>query len=179
MAPSSAPGRRDVWVLAADSGCGACMQSFQALQSPRYANLLREHGVRFAGNRRQADVILLTGALPVRTRAPLGRLLAEVPRPRALVAVGDCAIAGCVFRGSAALVMNPADALDVNAEIAGCPPAPTAILDAIVAASHLLALPPKRLMDRDRTAMSEPDTKEFATERPVAPALQTARDAER
>jgi Ni,Fe-hydrogenase III small subunit len=54
------------------------------------------------------------------------------------VAVGDCAINGGVFAGSPDLVPNLAEALDVHVEIAGCPPAPEAILAALVEAAALL-----------------------------------------
>jgi NADH:ubiquinone oxidoreductase subunit B-like Fe-S oxidoreductase len=54
------------------------------------------------------------------------------------VAVGDCAIDGGVFAGAAHLVQSPAEALDVNVEIAGCPPSPESILAAISEAAQLL-----------------------------------------
>jgi NADH:ubiquinone oxidoreductase subunit B-like Fe-S oxidoreductase len=69
----------------------------------------------------------------------LRRYLDAVPQPRALIAVGDCAIDGGVFAGALGLVDSPAEALDVNVEIAGCPPSPTAILTAIGEAVQLLA----------------------------------------
>lgn len=162
MTPSKTRARRGVWVLAAGSGCGACVQSIQALLAPRYHALLRTHGVRFAHNPRLAEVVLLTGPLSQATYAPLCRLLAAVPAPRALVATGDCAIDGCVFSGSAALVADPATVLDVNIEVAGCPPAPTAILDAIVAASHLLVQRSPR-----NTVAGQPATPESAISPPT------------
>lgn len=155
MTPSNATASRGMWVLAADTGCGACAQSIWALRAPRYGALLRGQGVRFARSPRHADIVLVTGPLSQQASAPLRQLLADVPHPWALVAVGDCAIDGCVFRGSAALVAAPATALDVNVEIAGCPPAPTAILDAIVAAKELLAPPPARPARVDQAAAPE------------------------
>lgn len=157
MTTSRPTRRRNVWVLAADSGCGACAQTIQALQAPRYAALLHAHGIRFARSPRHADVVLLTGGLSERARGPLGRMLAAVPEPRALVAVGDCAISGCVFRGSPTLTANPAEALDVNVEIAGCPPAPAAILEAIVAASDLLTHAPAQQSEESDSSAGHDD----------------------
>jgi Ni,Fe-hydrogenase III small subunit len=127
-------------VLPLDSGgCGACAQQIYGLLAERYAADLRAHGVSFARSPRHADIVLVTGALSAAAREPVRQLLAGVPQPRALIAVGNCAIGGCVFRGSPHLVPDGAETLDVNVEIGGCPPAPHAILEAILEASQLLA----------------------------------------
>lgn len=127
-------------MLPLDSGgCGACVQQIYGLLADRYTPDLREHGVSFARSPRHADIVLVTGALSTAAREPVRQLLAGVPQPRALIAVGNCAIGGCVFRGSPHLVPDGAERLDVNVEIGGCPPPPQAILEAIVEASQLLA----------------------------------------
>jgi membrane-bound hydrogenase subunit mbhJ len=138
---TASPGRAvSVWVLPIDSGgCGACVQQMYALLGPRYADALRARGVAVALSPRHADVVLIAGALSRAAREPVARLLDSVPQPRALVAVGDCAINGCVFRGSPLLAASAAEDLDVNVEIGGCPPTPEAILDAIGEASRILA----------------------------------------
>jgi Ni,Fe-hydrogenase III small subunit len=121
-------------------GCPACAQSVAALSAPRYAQRLRERGVILMAAPRQADVLLLCGTLNERSRGAAMALVEETPRPRALVAVGDCALNGCVFAGSPALTSQSlAAALNVNVEISGCPPSPEAILDAISEAQRLLA----------------------------------------
>jgi Ni,Fe-hydrogenase III small subunit len=129
-----------VWVLLMESGgCGACVQQIYALLGPRYAEQLSARGIALALSPRHADIVLIAGPLSQAAREPVARLLTSVPQPRALVAVGDCAIDGCVFRGSSALVPSAAEALDVNIEIGGCPPTPTAILEAIEKATQVLA----------------------------------------
>ncbi len=121
-------------------GCPACAQSVAALSAPRYAQRLREQGVVLMAAPRQADVLLLCGALNERSREAALALVEETPRPRALVAVGDCALNGCVFAGSPALSSQPlAEALNANVEIGGCPPSPEVILEAIAEAQRLLA----------------------------------------
>lgn len=121
-------------------GCTACAQSVAALGAPRYASRLRQQGIAIVATPRQADVLLLCGALNERSHEAAQALVEETPRPRALVAVGDCAVNGCVFAGSPALTAQPlAMELAVNIEIGGCPPTPEVILDAIVEAQRLLA----------------------------------------
>ncbi|MGZ3636856.1 MAG: NADH-quinone oxidoreductase subunit B family protein [Ktedonobacterales bacterium] len=129
-----------VWVLPVTTGgCGACHQSITALLAGRYAPKLSAQGINFARSPRHADILLITGPLTAAARAEARAFVEAAPQPRALVAVGNCAIDGCVFRGSPHLVASTAEELDVNVEIAGCPPAPAAILAAIAEASELIA----------------------------------------
>ncbi|MBF6592474.1 MAG: NADH-quinone oxidoreductase subunit B [Ktedonobacterales bacterium] len=140
MSEFQAARRAAVWVLPLETGgCGASLQSIYALLAPDYAAELRTQGVSFARSPRHADVVLITGPLTVVAREPVQRLLATVPQPRALVAVGNCAIDGCVFGASSSIHNNAAELLDVHVEVAGCPPSPSAILAAIVEARQLLA----------------------------------------
>lgn len=129
-----------VWVLpVAVGGCGACHQSIMALLAGRYAAKLSAQGISFARSPRHADILLITGPLTAAARAEAQDFVEAAPQPRALVAVGNCAIDGCVFRDSPNLIASTAEELDVNVEIAGCPPAPAAILAAIAEASELIA----------------------------------------
>ena len=140
-APTAAPAtrRRPAAVLLVPAGgCSACAQSALALLAPRYSGALAERGIVFTHSPRHADVVLVTGTVSGDSLDALRRYLDGVPQPRALVAVGDCAIDGGVFAGAAHLVQSPAEALDVNVEIAGCPPSPESILAAIGEAVQLL-----------------------------------------
>jgi Ni,Fe-hydrogenase III small subunit len=144
MADPQQPARRTshtpVAIFAVDSGgCGACVQSILALQSSRCAKALHAARVSFAQTPRHADVLLISGPLTKATRESIGNAVAATPQQRALIAVGDCAINGCVFADSPAYDTSAATAFDVHVEIEGCPPAPLAILDAIGAAQELLA----------------------------------------
>ena len=144
MADPQQPARRTshtpVAIFAVDSGgCGACVQSILALQSSRYAKALHAARVSFAQTPRHADVLLISGPLTKAARENIDNVVAATPQQRALIAVGDCAINGCVFADSPAYDTSAATAFDVHVEIEGCPPAPLAILDAIGAAQDLLA----------------------------------------
>ena len=134
------PRRASVRVLpVAVGGCGACAQSVRALLASRYAAQLSANGISFTDSPRHADVVLVTGALTQRERDTALSYIESVPHPRVFVAAGNCAIDGCVFSGSSALVGSTAEALNVHVEIGGCPPEPDAILAAITQAAQLLA----------------------------------------
>jgi Ni,Fe-hydrogenase III small subunit len=139
-ADENEPGRgRAIAVLALETGgCGACAESIMALQSPTYAAELAAHGITFVDSPRQADVVLVSGPLSTKADPAVRRLLDLVPEPQALVAIGDCAINGCVFAGSAQISASPAEALDVHVELPGCPPTPSSILNALARAAQLL-----------------------------------------
>jgi membrane-bound hydrogenase subunit mbhJ len=134
----AAPARQHaVWCITLNMGsCNGCDQQIQALLAPRYQ--LGRRGVNFAASPRHADIVLLTGVLTRRSLEPIRRVLAQIPDPHAVIAVGDCVIDGSVFAGSPEIIPDVADLLGVNVEIAGNPPTPSQILRAIEEASRLL-----------------------------------------
>ena len=133
-----APARQHgVWIVSLNIGsCNGCDQMIQALLAPRYQ--LARRGITYATSPRHADIILLAGALTQRTLEPVQRVIAQVPDPHAIIAVGDCVLNGSVFAGSPEIIPNAADLLGVNVEIAGNPPTPVQILQAIEEAARLL-----------------------------------------
>jgi len=140
LRPTAAQPRRTVAVLALETGGrGACAESVAALQALHYTAQLTAQGVTFVRSPRHADVVLLSGPFVKRADQAVRRVLDLVPEPQALVAVGNCAINGCVFAGSEEISSSAAEALDVHIELPGCPPTPTSILNAIVRAAELLA----------------------------------------
>jgi membrane-bound hydrogenase subunit mbhJ len=126
-----------VWCMTLNMGsCNGCDQQIVSLLAPRYA--LQRRGISFATSPRHADIILLTGTLTRQSADAVRRVLAQVPDPHALIAVGDCAIDGGPFAASELIVPNAAEELGVNIEIAGNPPTPSQILQAIEEAARLL-----------------------------------------
>jgi membrane-bound hydrogenase subunit mbhJ len=157
-----------VWCMTLNIGsCNGCDQQIQALLAPRYQ--LARRGITFALSPRHADIILLTGVLTQRSLEPVRRVLAQVPDPHAVIAMGDCVIDGGVFAGSAAVLPDAADLLGVNVEIAGNPPTPAQILRAIEEAARLLDA-----VDTNSTATAEAEDEDET----VAPEDATVSDAE-
>ncbi len=130
-------GQHAVWCMTLNMGsCNGCDQQIQALLAPRYQ--LARRGITYATSPRHADIILLTGALTQRSLEAVRRVIAQVPDPHAIIAVGDCVLNGSVFAGSPDIIPNAADLLGVNVEIAGNPPTPSQILRAVEEAARLL-----------------------------------------
>ena len=113
-------------------GCNGCDIEVVALLSPRYD--LEQYGIYVHNNPREADVILVTGAMAEQWRDKLQRTYAKVPEPKIVVAIGNCPLTGDVFNQEGCSVYAPvSDFIPVDAEVSGCPPRPSEILAAILA----------------------------------------------
>lgn len=114
-----------------DAGsCNGCELEIQALNNPYYN--IEGIGIRFVASPRHADLLLVTGPVSVNMEEALKRTFDAVPDPKLVVAVGDCGACGGIFGKSYASRGAVADVIPVNHTVEGCPPAPAAILQAIL-----------------------------------------------
>jgi Ni,Fe-hydrogenase III small subunit len=60
------------------------------------------------------------------------RIYEQVPDPKFVVAVGACALSGCVYRGAYNIMGGIDQVIPVDAYVPGCPARPDAILDGVV-----------------------------------------------
>ena len=118
-------------LFAVDPGsCGGCELELRMLDS--VVHDLTRFGLRFVDSPRQADVLLVTGPVTRALHAPLAQAWEATPEPKFVVAIGDCAIDGGVFKGSYAVAGGVDTALPVDLVVRGCPPSPTAILEGLL-----------------------------------------------
>ena len=110
-----------------DSGsCGGCELEIRALGNVVYD--LERLGLRFVASPRHADILLITGPLTHNLREALLLTRDAMPEPAWIVAAGDCAVDGGVFKGSYAVQGGAGAALPVDLVIPGCPPSPRQML---------------------------------------------------
>lgn len=110
-----------------DAGsCGGCEIELRALNRAVYD--LQRFGIRFVDSPRHADALLVTGPLTRNLVEALEQTYAAMPEPKFVVAVGDCAVDGGVFKGSYAILGGVGMTLPVDLLISGCPPTPERIL---------------------------------------------------
>jgi Ni,Fe-hydrogenase III small subunit len=106
--------------------CNGCELELRALHNTFHD--LERFGLRFVESPRQADVLLVTGPLTRNLKAALEQAWDATPDPKWVVAVGDCAVDGGVFKGSYAVLGGTGLCVPVDLTIAGCPPPPARIL---------------------------------------------------
>jgi Ni,Fe-hydrogenase III small subunit len=118
---------RSLALLHVNTGsCNGCELEIRALTAAVYD--LERYGLRFVDCPRHADVLLVTGPLTRNLRAALEQAWDATPEPKWVVAVGDCAVDGGVFKGSYAVLGGVGGSLPVDLTIAGCPPSPARLL---------------------------------------------------
>ncbi|MDR2874000.1 MAG: NADH-quinone oxidoreductase subunit B family protein [Methanobrevibacter sp.] len=112
-------------------GCNGCDVELVALYSPRYD--IEQYGIYIHNNPREADVILVTGAVTEQWVDKIKRIYIKAPEPKIVLCVGNCPISGDVFNQEGGTVHAPvSDFIPVAAEVSGCPPRPSEILNAVL-----------------------------------------------
>jgi formate hydrogenlyase subunit 7 len=133
--PDVHPGRPpelagSVQVRHVDAGsCNGCEIEVGGAFGPVYD--ADRYGARLVASPRHADVVLVTGVVTHNMLEPLRRTVEATPRPRLVLAVGDCARSCGAFEGAYGVAGAAHDAVEVDLEVPGCPPEPTAIVDAL------------------------------------------------
>jgi Ni,Fe-hydrogenase III small subunit len=110
-------------------GCNGCELELRALNGIAYD--LERLGLCFVATPAQADVLLATGPLTRAMREALLLALDGMAEPRWVVAIGDCAVDGGVFKGSYAVLGGVTQTVPVDLLVRGCPPSPLQVLVAL------------------------------------------------
>ena len=129
--------RRSPWVLHYDaSSCNGCDIEVVASLTPMYD--VERLGVINTGNPKHADIFLVTGSVNAQNLKVLRTLYEQMPEPRVVVAVGICAISGCVFRECYNVMGGVDTVLPVDLYVPGCAARPESIIDGVIQAGELL-----------------------------------------
>jgi len=119
------------WILHLNSGaCNACDIEIVAALTPRFD--VERFGVLLKATPRHADVIIATGPVTRQIKDRIIRIYEQTPDPKFVVAVGACAMSGCVYRGAYNIMGGLDQVIPVNIYVPGCPARPDAILDGVV-----------------------------------------------
>jgi Ni,Fe-hydrogenase III small subunit/ferredoxin len=130
--------RRSVHVRHVDAGSdGSEEWEIQALLGPIYD--IHRLGAFFTASPRHADVLLVTGAGARGMTGPLRTTYDGMPDPKVVIAAGTDAVSGGLLSQSEAVTGGIAATVPVDIWLAGSPPSPFGILNALLIAVGQLA----------------------------------------
>jgi len=104
----------------------ACEQELVALSNSFYD--VERFGIHFVASPKHADMLLVTGPLTRNMAKAVKSAYESTPNPKIVVAVGDDAINGGIFKGSYAVLDGVDSVLPVDYQIPGDPPSAQKIL---------------------------------------------------
>ena len=111
-------------------GLACCAIEMMATSASRY-DLARFGSELFRASPRQADLMIVSGRVSKKMAPVLRQLYDQMPEPKWVVAMGDCASCGGIFNNYA--ILQGVDRIvPVDVYVPGCPPRPEALIDGIM-----------------------------------------------
>ena len=123
--------KNSIWPLGFGLAC--CAIEMIAASMARY-DLARFGAEVFRPSPRQADLMIVAGTVNKKMAAAVKTLYDQMPEPKWVIAMGNCAISGgpFVFPGQYAVVEGVDKLFPVDVYIPGCPPRPEALIEGIL-----------------------------------------------
>ena len=110
-------------------GLACCAIEMMATGASRY-DLSRFGAELFRATPRQSDLMIVSGRVSQKMAPVVKNLYDQMPHPKWVIAMGDCASCGGVFNNYA-IVQGVDKIIPVDVYLPGCPPRPEALIDAI------------------------------------------------
>jgi membrane-bound hydrogenase subunit mbhJ len=117
-------------IRALDSGsCNACEGELAALGNPYYD--VERFGLKFVASPKHADILLVTGCVTRNLLEAMLEAYQNMPDPKWVISVGNCALDNGVFKNSYAVEGPVSRHLPVALHIPGCPPDPRQLINGL------------------------------------------------
>jgi NADH-quinone oxidoreductase subunit B len=112
-------------------GLACCAIEMMAAGASHYD--LDRFGIIFRGTPRQADIMIVSGTVTRKMAPVLRRLYEQMPEPKYVIAMGNCASGGGPYAtGTYSVVRGVDKVVPVDLYIPGCPPRPEQLIDALL-----------------------------------------------
>ncbi len=114
-------------------GLSCCAIEMMATGSSRFDIDRFGSGV-FRASPRQCDVMIVAGTICVKMGDCMKKLYAQMPEPKYVIAMGNCAIGGGIFYHDTYSVVKGTEELGIPVDVfvAGCPPRPENLLNGLI-----------------------------------------------
>jgi len=120
---------RSVWpFMYALACCG--FEMIAAASAPQY-DMARFGSEVFRASPRQADLMIVAGTVSVKMAPRLRHLWEQMPEPKWVISMGQCANSGGEFYDSYYTVQGVDTVVPVDVYVPGCPPRPEALIEGI------------------------------------------------
>jgi NADH-quinone oxidoreductase subunit B len=111
-------------------GLACCAIEMMSTQASNY-DMSRFGMELMRASPRQSDLMIVAGRVSRKMAPTLRNLYDQMPDPKWVIAMGDCASCGGVFNNYA-VVQGVDEIVPVDIYVAGCPPRPEALIDGIL-----------------------------------------------
>ncbi|HZU70041.1 MAG TPA: NADH-quinone oxidoreductase subunit B family protein [Ktedonobacteraceae bacterium] len=124
------PRSKSVWPLGYGLACCA-IEMIASASAPQY-DLSRFGSEVFRSSPRQADLMIVAGTVSVKMGPRLRLLWEQMPDPKWVLSMGQCANSGGEFYDSYYTVQGVDTIVPVDVYVPGCPPRPEALIEGIL-----------------------------------------------
>jgi NADH-quinone oxidoreductase subunit B len=120
--------RTSIWYLTFGLAC--CAIEMMATGASRFD--FDRFGIFHRPSPRQVDLMIVAGTVTYKMASRVKLLYEQMPEPKYVIAMGNCAISGGIFSSSYSVLKGVDLIIPVDVYVPGCPPTPEMLLDGVI-----------------------------------------------
>jgi len=128
--------KTSLWMMPMGTAC--CAMELIAASFNKFD--FDRHGTFPRPDPRHTDVMVVAGTITRKMAPAVKRLYEQMPDPKWVIAMGNCAVSGGIFYyDSYSVVRGVDEILPVDVHVVGCPPRPESLQDAVLRLREIIA----------------------------------------